>query len=150
MIIVEVGKLLLLNLTAPLRFEPRGIATYLGGTGWWSQGLKSARLITQPLEDIITNLIRTAIANAGSRAETRRLLEHQVTLRRVATLVASEVPPDEVIPTVIDEIGRILGADAMLMARLDPDGGATIIAQEGNHLPELAVETGWSSIQGWR
>ena len=138
MITVEMGKVLRLDLTVPLWFEPGGITISLGGTGWWSQGLESARLITQRLEDI-TKLIGTAVANAGSRAETRRLLEHQITLRRVATLVASEVPPDEIIPTVIDEIGRILGADAMLMARLDPDGGATIIVQEGNQLPELAV-----------
>jgi signal transduction histidine kinase len=49
------------------------------------------------------------------------------------------VPPDEVIPTVIDEIGRILGADATLMTRLDPDGGATIVARKGHHPPELAA-----------
>jgi signal transduction histidine kinase len=66
-------------------------------------------------------------------------LEQQAALRRVATLVASEVSPDEIIPTVIDEIGRILGADATIMARLDPDGRTMIVAQEGDHLPELAV-----------
>jgi hypothetical protein len=96
--------------------------------------LKSARVIEKRLGDI-SKLIRAAIANAGSRAETRGLLEQQVTLRRVA----SKVPPDEIIPTVVDEIRRILGADAMIMTRLDPDGVMRISAQTGNHLSELAV-----------
>jgi hypothetical protein len=106
--------------------------------------LKSARVIEKRLGDI-SKLIRAAIANAGSRGETRGLLEQQVTLRRVATLVAGEVPPDEIIPTVVDEIRRLLGADAMIMTRLDPDGVMRISAQTGNHLSELAVGTGWSS-----
>jgi hypothetical protein len=38
---VDMGKLLRLNLTVLRRFE--GIAAYLGGVGWWSQGAAECR-----------------------------------------------------------------------------------------------------------
>ncbi len=84
-------------------------------------------------------LVATAIANTQSRAEITSLLEHQAALRRVATLVAREAPPDEVIPAVVDEIGRVFAAEAMHMLRLEPDGGAMIVAQKGGHPPEMDV-----------
>jgi GAF domain-containing protein len=90
-----------------------------------------------------TDLIGTAIVNAESRAEITRLLEVQASLRQVATLVAREVPPEEIIPTVAEEIGRLVDADALLMARLDPDGVCTIVAQSGPHPPVLHVGQRW-------
>jgi GAF domain-containing protein len=84
-------------------------------------------------------LVATALANTQSKTEITSLLEHQAALRRVATLVAREAPPDEVIPAVADEIGRVFGAEAMHMLRLEPDGGAMIVAQKGGHPPEMGV-----------
>jgi hypothetical protein len=40
---VDMGKLLRLNLTVLRRFEPEGLAAYLGGVGWWSQGAAECR-----------------------------------------------------------------------------------------------------------
>jgi K+-sensing histidine kinase KdpD len=73
-----------------------------------------------------------ATANAESREELRVLAEEQAALRRVATLVARGVPPAEVFAAVAQEVGSVLGADATPIARLDPDGAATVVAVVGD------------------
>jgi signal transduction histidine kinase len=72
-----------------------------------------------------------ATAIAESREELRVLAAEQASLRRVATLVARGVPPDESLAAVAEEVGSILGADATGIARLDPDGLATVVARVG-------------------
>jgi signal transduction histidine kinase len=120
-----------------------GYATTVEGRLWGTfvVGSRSGPLPTGTEQRLTSyaELIGTAIANAESRAEITQLLDHQAALRRVATLVAREAPPDEVIPAVADEIGRVFGADVLHMVRLDPDGAATVIAQKGDHPPELGV-----------
>jgi hypothetical protein len=54
-------------------------------------------------------------------------------------LVARGVPAVEVFAAVAQEVGSVLGADAMLIARLDPDGAVTVVAGVGAHPNELAV-----------
>jgi signal transduction histidine kinase len=93
-------------------------------------------------------LVGTAIANTESRAQVARLLGVQAALHRVATLVAGEATPDEVVPAVTDEIRRTLGAEATLVARLDADGLCTIVAQHGPHPPELRVGLRWKPDEG--
>jgi signal transduction histidine kinase len=44
---VEVARLLRLDVTILVRFEPDGIATYLAGTGWWSDRLRPGHLLEQ-------------------------------------------------------------------------------------------------------
>jgi signal transduction histidine kinase len=95
-----------------------------------------------------TELIDTAIANAESRAQVMQLLDVQAALHRVAALVAGEAAPDEVARAVMEEVRRTLDADATLVARLDPDGLCTIIAQHGSHPPDLRVGRRWSPDAG--
>jgi signal transduction histidine kinase len=90
-----------------------------------------------------TELLGTAIANAEGRAQLeesrddlRRLAEEQAALRRVATLVARGVAPAEGLAAVALEVGSILGADGTGIARLEPDGSATVVARVGA-LPEV-------------
>jgi GAF domain-containing protein len=120
-----------------------GYATTVEGRLWGTfvVGSRSGPLpaATEQRLTSYAELIATAIANAESRAEITQLMEHQAALRRVATLVAREAAPDEVIPAVADEIGRVLGAEAMHMLRLEPDGGPIIVAQKGDHPPEMGV-----------
>jgi signal transduction histidine kinase len=66
----------------------------------------------------------------------RELREHDVTLaaqqasvRRVATLVAHESPPDEIFGAVTEEAARVLDTEAVGMLRFEPDGSATLVAQ---------------------
>jgi signal transduction histidine kinase len=75
-----------------------------------------------------TELLATAIANAESRAGLARLGEEQAALRRVATLVASGVPPREVFASVAEEVGRLLGTDLAAMARYEFDDTVTVLA----------------------
>jgi GAF domain-containing protein len=58
-----------------------------------------------------TELLATAIANAESRAGLARAAEEQAALRRVATLVARGVTPEEVFAVVTEEVGRRLPVD---------------------------------------
>jgi GAF domain-containing protein len=78
-----------------------------------------------------TELVATAIANADSRAELARLAEEQAALRRVATLVAHGVPPEEVFAAVIEEIARLLPVNVAGIVRYDPDGMFTYVAAWG-------------------
>jgi signal transduction histidine kinase len=75
-----------------------------------------------------TELVATAIANAQSRAALARLAQEQAALRRVATLVARGVPPEEVFTAVTAETGQLLGAHLAGMGRYDSDQAITVLA----------------------
>jgi PAS domain S-box-containing protein len=69
----------------------------------------------------------------ASRDELRVLADEQAALRRVATLVAREVPPDEVFAAVAREVGMSLAVDATHLGRYDPDGTVVSVAQWGGY-----------------
>jgi signal transduction histidine kinase len=75
-----------------------------------------------------TELVATAIANAQARTELRGVADEQAALRRVATLVATTAPPDEVFAAVTEEAGRLLHVQHAWMGRYDPDGARTMVA----------------------
>jgi signal transduction histidine kinase len=97
-----------------------------------SQGLLPAD--TEARLASFTELLATAIANADSRAELARLAEEQAALRRVATLVAHGVPPEEVFAAVIEEIARLLPVNVAGFIRYDPDGMFTYVAAWGKEV----------------
>ncbi|MCW3043099.1 MAG: histidine kinase [Actinobacteria bacterium] len=79
-----------------------------------------------------TELVATAIANAESRAGLARLADEQAALRRVATLVAHEAPPEELFAVVTEEVGRLLSVDYAHLGRYESDGTTmTIVAGWG-------------------
>jgi GAF domain-containing protein len=78
-----------------------------------------------------TELLATTIANAESRAGVTRLAADQAALRRVATLVARAVPPEDVFAAVVQEIGRLLPVDFADLGRCEPDGTITFLAAWG-------------------
>jgi signal transduction histidine kinase len=75
-----------------------------------------------------TELLATAIANAESRAGLAQLAEEQAALRRIATLVARRVPPEELFAAVTEEVGRLLGMGLAGMARYESDETVTVLA----------------------
>ena len=75
-----------------------------------------------------TELVATAIANAQSRAALARLAAEQAALRRVATLVARGVRPEEVFAVVTAEAGQLLGAHLAGMGRYESDRTITVLA----------------------
>ena len=105
-----------------------------------------------------TELVATAIANTDSRTALARLAEEQAALRRVATLVARGVRPQEVFAAVAEEAGRLLPAGYAHLARYESDRTLTTVAAwgaaavgfpvgsrrilEGNNLGTLVLETG--------
>jgi signal transduction histidine kinase len=72
-------------------------------------------------------LLTTGIANTESRDALARLAEEQAALRRVATLVARDVPSTDVFESVATEVGKLLGTDITVVGRYDGDGAATAI-----------------------
>ena len=71
-------------------------------------------------------LVATAISNSEARHEVKRLADEQAALRRVATLVAQEVPLPTVFSTVAEELATLLGMDRTMILRYEDDGTATI------------------------
>jgi signal transduction histidine kinase len=67
----------------------------------------------------------------SDQARLVRLAEEQAALRRVATLVARGVPPEEVFAAVTVEAGRVLSAETAHLGRYDPDGAVTFVAAWG-------------------
>ena len=82
-----------------------------------------------------TELVATAVANAESRAGLARLAEEQEALRRVATLVARGVPPEEVFASVSEEVNRLFLSDVSNLCRLESDGTFTILASARERFP---------------
>jgi PAS domain S-box-containing protein len=76
-----------------------------------------------------------------AEVELARLAGEQAALRRVATLVARGVPPAEVFSAVAEEVQRLLDAQAIAIARLEPDGTVTIVASGGTARDELPVSS---------
>jgi signal transduction histidine kinase len=75
-----------------------------------------------------TELVAAAIANADSRGGLARLAEEQAALRRVATLVARGVAPEEAFTAVVDEVGQLLPVDWASMSRYESDRTLTCVA----------------------
>jgi GAF domain-containing protein len=86
---------------------------------------------TEPRLASFTELVATAIANAESRAGLARLANEQAALRRVATLVARGVPPEEVFAAVTEEVGQLLPVDLAIMGRFEGDGTGVVVAGWG-------------------
>src|SRR5206468_2388014 len=63
--------------------------------------------------------------------ERRRSDSEQTALRRLATLVAQEVPQLVVFSAIADEIGRLLGTEEIRMLRFDGDRSAVVVGSTG-------------------
>jgi signal transduction histidine kinase/CHASE3 domain sensor protein len=114
----------------------------------WGVVVVSSRGLTLPADTEqrlgdFGELVATTIANAESRVALGRVSDQQAALRRVATLVAQAAPPAEVFTAVADELGRLLGADTAVIARLDPDDMTTVVARWGTGADEMPVGSRW-------
>ncbi|WP_312034250.1 GAF domain-containing protein [Actinoplanes sp. TBRC 11911] len=70
---------------------------------------------------VANTVSRNAVESARARGD---LADEQAALRRVATLVGGGAAPAEVFAAIADELGRLFGAEASFMAKLDnPDKG---------------------------
>src|SRR5437868_3552836 len=93
--------------------------------------------------DKATDVGHAADARTGRKlpdlARLRRLTHELAALRRVATLVANGARPGEVFTAVADELGRLIGAEAVFVSRVDqspgergdPTGYTTVVGSYG-------------------
>lgn len=95
-------------------------------------------LMATLLGELATQASRRAIRSEQARAE---LADEQAALRRVATLVARETPPDEVFAAVTEELGRLLNIDMATMVRYDSDLTGVVVAVWGRTARKLEVGT---------
>jgi len=72
----------------------------------------------------------------------QRLAEEQAALRRVATVVAGGVEPEEVFQLVTEEAGKLLGAGAAGTIRYEPDGESAMVVGRWHGSLPLGMEVG--------
>jgi signal transduction histidine kinase len=75
-----------------------------------------------------TELVATAISNTEARAEVQYLADEQAALRRVATLVAEDIPPADLFTAVAEEVGRLLGTPLAGVAHYETHDTVTALA----------------------
>jgi signal transduction histidine kinase len=79
-----------------------------------------------------------------SRDEVRVLAEEQSALRRVATLVARGVPPEQLFAAVTEEVGQLLPVEFALMGRYEADDTVMSIATWGSPVARFPIGRRWS------
>jgi GAF domain-containing protein len=124
-----------------------GSPILVGGQVWGA--MLTATVTEEPLPSDtgrrlgqFTELMATAIANAEARAEVERLAEEQAALRRVATLVARGVSPDEIFSAVSDEVGRLFRSSCSI-ARFEPEGSAMVVVGVNRGAAPVSLGTRW-------
>ncbi|MCW2765245.1 MAG: domain S-box [Nocardioides sp.] len=84
-----------------------------------------------------------------SRDELRVLADEQAALRRVATLVATSAPPDDVFAAVSDEVGRLVGTDSATVIKYDEDGeGISYVGSASKVSGAFPVGVHWKFQEG--
>jgi signal transduction histidine kinase len=137
-------------LWAALRFGPRGAATAIFvvcSIAVWNTAQNDGPFVRESLTDsllstqlFIATAALTSLLLAAVTAERRRaaqalvaaeeaqraLADEQTALRRVATLVAADVPPSRVFEQVTEEVGRLLGLPAASVMQFDGEQRARV------------------------
>ncbi|HEX3826447.1 MAG TPA: GAF domain-containing protein, partial [Sporichthyaceae bacterium] len=88
-------------------------------------------------------LAAIAIANAQAEQELRELGDTQAALRRLATLVARGAKPEAMFGAATGEALRHFGGGTAWMIRYEPDGTATLLANEGSPGPRWRAGEPW-------
>ncbi len=90
---------------------------------------------------IQTSVDRDEPSLPALRAEMQRLADEQAALQRVATLVARESPPAATYATVAEEVGRLLGVEAIRIVRYEDAGAVEVVASWGELDASVPVGT---------
>jgi GAF domain-containing protein len=113
-----------------------GCPIVVGGRIWGAIGAAKYEAEAFPPETEtriaqFADLVATAIANAESRAQVKRLAEEQAALRQVATLVAQGASPRVVLDAVAGEMETLLEADQVALNRYEPGDEILVLAHRG-------------------
>jgi PAS domain S-box-containing protein len=86
-----------------------------------------------------TELVTTTLINAETRDSLRRLVDEQAALRRVATLVAAGIEPDELFSAVSEEVARLFTADGAGVGRFEADGSVVVVVGRSESLRSIPL-----------
>jgi signal transduction histidine kinase len=130
-----------------------GIQIVVAGRVWGAMVVSTTEQHPLPLDTEarladFTELLATAIENAESREALARLAEEQAMLRRMATLVAQGVRPDEVFSAVSEEVGRMFGSDTAAVVRFEHDPPALVVVGARQSIPASPIGTRWELDDG--
>jgi PAS domain S-box-containing protein len=97
-----------------------------GVTRWFE-----SRMVPSGDGEVVT-IVRDFTEQRRAEAEQHRLADEQASLRRVATLVAGEAPPDRVFQAVTEEVCALLGLRSALLLRYEDGQTAAIVGKFGD------------------
>ena len=92
-----------------------------------------SRMVPSGPNEVVT-IVRDFTEQRRTELEQHRLAEEQAALRRVATLVAGDAPPELVFQTVTEEVCRALGLREAVLERYEGGNTSIILGRYGNHL----------------
>jgi PAS domain S-box-containing protein len=91
---------------------------------------REARIVPSGDAEVVA-ITRDFTEQRRNEAEQQRLAAEQEALRRVATLVAGNAPPEEVFQTVTGEVCRLLGLRTAVLHRFEDARTSTIVGKFG-------------------
>lgn len=97
-----------------------------------------SRMVPSGDGEVVT-IVRDFTVQRRAEAEQRRLGEQEAALRRVATLVAGDAPPEQVFQTVTEEASRLLLLRSALLVRYEDARTATIVGKDGDEPEEYQL-----------
>jgi PAS domain S-box-containing protein len=138
--------------TAFARFIETGHGTMLGRrlelTGMRADGsefpveLALSQVAAEPF--LICGALRDISAAKQAERHLRELADEQAALRRVATLVARESPPQQLFASVAEQVARIIDVPLVRLVRYEPDGSAAeLIGSWAESVDPLAPGMRW-------
>jgi signal transduction histidine kinase len=95
------------------------------------------------MEDVM-EVAGAALAGAQAEQKLRELADTQVSLRRLAMLIARGEPPEAVFVAVTKEVLRQFGHGIASVIRYEFDGTTTLLAHEGTMGPHVRVGQLWA------
>jgi len=100
-------------------FEIAGVTRFL-----------ESRIVPSGADEVVS-IVRDFTEKRHAEAELRRLAEEQAALRRVATLVAGDPPPEQVFQAVTEEVARLLGIREAVLERFEEGDEGVIVGRYG-------------------
>src|SRR6476646_5773693 len=85
-----------------------------------------------------TELVATAVANAEARQALERVAAEQATLRRIATLVAQGLEPEQVFAAVVEEVAASFDAIATVM-RFEHDAPTVVLVGASEEIDPIGT-----------
>jgi signal transduction histidine kinase len=134
------------HMAFPLREDAHQLGTLIVPVGLPKPTLRRLGEQVVPSLEVLLQAARErqSVGDAlkASRDELRRVADEQAGLRRLATLVAYGVPPDEVFSAVAREVGQILQARHTQVFRYEPDGAITTVGSWNTEGPVATEPVG--------